>query len=59
MEAIGPFKNSNSDLVNRFSIHWRPGRALRWKGEDRQLGRSESGVWKVGTFKTVAPTGVG
>jgi hypothetical protein len=33
--------------------------ALRWKGEDRQLGRSESDVWNVNTFKVVAPTCVG
>jgi hypothetical protein len=53
--AIGPFKTSNSDLVDRFWINWRPGRALRWKGEDRLLGRSKSGVWEAGTFKVVAP----
>jgi hypothetical protein len=32
---------------------------LRWKGEDRQLGRSGSGVLNVNTFKVVAPTCVG
>jgi hypothetical protein len=32
--AIGPFKTSNSDLVDIFWINWRPGGALRWKGED-------------------------
>jgi hypothetical protein len=30
-----------------------------WKGEDHWLGRSESGVWKAGTFKAVAPVCVG
>jgi hypothetical protein len=32
----------------------RPGEALRWKEEDRQLGRSGSVMWKVGTSKVVA-----
>jgi hypothetical protein len=54
--AIGPFKTSNSDLVDRFWINWRPSETLRWKWEDRRLERSESGVWNVGTFKAVAPT---
>jgi hypothetical protein len=52
--GIGPFKTSNSDLVDRFWINWRPGRALMWKGEDHLLGRSGSGVWKASTFKAVA-----
>jgi hypothetical protein len=34
----------------------RPGRALRWKAENRRLGRSGSVMWKVGTFKVVAPS---
>jgi hypothetical protein len=33
----------------------RPSRALRWKAEDRQLGRSGSVMWKDGTSKIVAP----
>jgi hypothetical protein len=32
----------------------RPGGALRWKVEDRQLRRSGSVMWKVGTSKVVA-----
>jgi hypothetical protein len=28
---------------------------LRWKTEDRQLGRSESVMWKAGTSKVVSP----
>jgi hypothetical protein len=34
----------------------RPGGALRWKAEDRRLGRSGSVLWKAGTSKIVAPT---
>jgi hypothetical protein len=37
----------------------RPGGALRWKVEDRQLGRLESVMWKVNTSKVVAPAYVG
>jgi hypothetical protein len=33
----------------------RPGRALRWKAEDRQLGWSESVKWQASTPKVVAP----
>jgi hypothetical protein len=32
-----------------------PGVALRWKVEDRLLGRSGSEMWKAGTSKVVAP----
>jgi hypothetical protein len=53
--AIGTL-NSNSGLVDRFWINWRLDGALRWKGEDRQLGRSGSGVWKASIFKAVAST---
>jgi hypothetical protein len=52
--VIGPL-NLNLAICGRFWIIWRPGGALRWKGEDHQLGRSGSGVWKAGTFKAVAP----
>jgi hypothetical protein len=38
------FLNSNSGLVDRIWLNLRPGEALRWKGEERQLGRSGSGV---------------
>jgi hypothetical protein len=34
----------------------RLGRALRWKVEDRRLGRSGSVMWQASTSKTVAPT---
>jgi hypothetical protein len=37
----------------------RLGGALRWKVEDRQLGRSERVMWQAGTFKVVAPACVG
>jgi hypothetical protein len=37
----------------------RPGWVLRWKVEGRWLGRSGSVMWKVGTFKVVAPACVG
>jgi hypothetical protein len=52
--AIGPL-NLNLRIYDRFWIIWRPGGALRWKGEDCQLGRLESNVWKADTFKAVAP----
>jgi hypothetical protein len=34
----------------------RPDGALRWKIEDRQLGRSGSGMWKACNSKVIAPT---
>jgi hypothetical protein len=37
----------------------RPDGALRWKTEDRWLGRSGSVMWKVGTSKVVASACVG
>jgi hypothetical protein len=49
----------NSDLVGRIWINERPSGAIRWEGEDSQLGRSGSGVWKADIFKTVAPACVG
>jgi hypothetical protein len=33
----------------------RSGGTLRWKVEDRRLGRSESEMWKVGTSNVIAP----
>jgi hypothetical protein len=33
----------------------RPGGVLRWKAEDRQLGKSRSEMWKAGTSKVVLP----
>jgi hypothetical protein len=56
--AIGPL-NLNLRICGRFWIICRPGRALKWKGEDHQLGRLGRDVWKAGTFKVVAPTCVG
>jgi hypothetical protein len=53
------FLNSNSSLVDRIWLNLRLGGALRWKGEDRRLGRSVSDVWKADTFKIVAPICVG
>jgi hypothetical protein len=58
MAAIGPL-NLNLGICGRFGINWRLGGGLRWKGEDRRLGRSGSGVWKTGTFKAISPTCVG
>jgi hypothetical protein len=58
MAVIGPL-NLNLGICGRFWIIWRLGGALRSKGEDRRLGRSESGVWKAGIFKVVAPACVG
>jgi hypothetical protein len=49
----------NCVLVVRFWLNGRLGGALKWKGEDHRLGRSRSGVWKVGIFKVIAPTCVG
>jgi hypothetical protein len=57
--AIGPFKTSNSDLVDRFWINCRPCGSLRWKGEDYRLRRLGSAVWDAGTFKVVASACVG
>jgi hypothetical protein len=51
--TIGPL-NLNLGICGRFWIIWRPGRALRWKGEDHRLGRLGSGLWKASTFKVVA-----
>jgi hypothetical protein len=34
----------------------RPDGALRWKVEDRRLGRSGSVMWKAGTSKSIAPS---
>jgi hypothetical protein len=34
----------------------RPGGALRWKVEDRQLEMSGSAMWQADTSKVVAPT---
>jgi hypothetical protein len=36
-------------------VKWRPGGALRWKAEDRRLGRAGRVMWKAGTSKVVAP----
>jgi hypothetical protein len=52
--VIGPL-NLNLGICGRFWIIWRSGGALRWKGEDRQLGSLESGVCKAGTSKAVGP----
>jgi hypothetical protein len=41
--AIDLFK-LNSVLVVKLWLSWRPGGALRWKGEDHRLERSGSGV---------------
>jgi hypothetical protein len=57
--AITPFKTQLYFSCLIFWLNWRPGGALRWKGEDRRLGRSGSGVWKAGTYKVVAPACVG
>jgi hypothetical protein len=40
-------------------INLRPDGALRWKAEDRQLGRSVSVMWKASTSKFVTPVCVG
>jgi hypothetical protein len=51
--------NLNFSLVGKTWLNWRSGGALRWKGEDRQMERSGSGMWKVSTFKVVASYCVG
>jgi hypothetical protein len=56
--VIGLFKTQLC-LVVMLWLNWKLDGALRWKGEDRRLERLESGVWKAGTFKVVAPTYVG
>jgi hypothetical protein len=40
---------------NGWMINLRPGRALRWKAEDRRLGRAGNVMWQAGTSKVVAP----
>jgi hypothetical protein len=50
-------------LSRSFGNDWmdnlRPGGALRWKVEDRQLGRSGSVLWQVSTSKVVAHVCIG
>jgi hypothetical protein len=43
---------------NGWMVNLRPGEALRWKAEDRQLGKAGRAMWQVGTSKVVAPVGV-
>jgi hypothetical protein len=40
-------------------VNLRLGGALRWKAEDRRLGRVGSVMWKAGTSKVVTPARVG
>jgi hypothetical protein len=43
-----------SSVVNGWSINLRPGGTLRWKVEDRRLGREGRVMWKFNTSKVVA-----
>jgi hypothetical protein len=52
--AIGSL-NSNLGLVGRIWLNWRPGGALRFKGETVDWDGQGSGMWKAGVFKAVAP----
>jgi hypothetical protein len=56
--AIG-FLNFNFGLIGEILLNWRLGGALRWKVEDRRLGRVVSVMWKAGTSQVVAPACVG
>jgi hypothetical protein len=40
-------------------VNLRPGGALGWKADDRQLGRVGSVLWKADASKVVAPIYVG
>jgi hypothetical protein len=40
-------------------VNLRPDEALRWKAEDRGLGRSESVMWQACTSKVVALACIG
>jgi hypothetical protein len=35
-------------------VNLRPDEAIRWKAEDRRLGRFGSVMWKAGTSKVIA-----
>jgi hypothetical protein len=48
------FTSLSLELMLRLD-NMRPGRALRWKAEDHQLGWLGSGMWKTDTSKVVAP----
>jgi hypothetical protein len=48
----------NLELWNLWLI-WRPGEALRWKGEEHQVGRSRSVKWQIDTSKVIALVYVG
>jgi hypothetical protein len=49
----------SSSVGNCWMDNLRPGRTLRWKVEDYQLGRSESVMWQASTSKVVASACVG
>jgi hypothetical protein len=48
-----------SSVGNCWMFNLRSGGTLRWKAEDRQLGRSGIVMWKVDTSKILAPVYVG
>jgi hypothetical protein len=56
--AIGSL-NLNFGLVSGMCLNRRPGGALRWKADVRQLGSPGSVMWKIGISKVVAPACVG
>jgi hypothetical protein len=45
-----------SSICNCWMDNLRPDGALRWKAEDRRLGRAGSVIWQADTSKIVAPT---
>jgi hypothetical protein len=49
------FKTQNFGLVVKTWLNWRPGEALRWKGETVGWEGRGVGMWQVGTSKVVAP----
>jgi hypothetical protein len=44
----------SSSIYNCWMDNLRSSGALRWKVEDRQLGRPGSGLWQAGTSMVVA-----
>jgi hypothetical protein len=45
-----------SSICNCWIVNLRPGGALRWKSENRWLGRAGSVMWQADASKVVAPT---
>jgi hypothetical protein len=53
------FQTQHFGLVVKTWLNWRPGGALRWKGEIAGWKGRGVGTWQAGTSKVVAPACVG